>query len=184
MFLFQFYQYWLNASDEDAANYIRIFTLFDRNEIEALEKEHAEAPNQRKLQKTLAKDITVRVHSEQDYEMAIRASQILFGKSTNEDLSSLDERTLLSVFDGVPKTTISGEQFKNIQDVTELLSEGTNGLIFSSKGEARRMIKGGGVSVNKVKISDGNQQNDFELLQDKYLLAQKGKKNYYLITVE
>lgn len=181
---YQFYQYWLNASDEDAANYIRIFTLMNRDEIESLEKEHAEAPDERKLQKALAEDITIRVHSEKDYNMAVKASQILFGKSTNEDLNSLDERTLLAVFDGVPQATISNERFQEIADVTELLSEAIDGLIFSSKGEARRMIQGGGVSVNKMKISDGKQKAQFDLLQDKYLLAQKGRKNYYLITIE
>lgn len=181
---YKFYQYWLNASDEDASNYIRIFTLFDKDYIEALEKEHAEAPHLRKLQQALAKDITIRVHSAEDYEMAVKASEILFGKSTTEDLASLDEQTLLSVFEGVPQTKIDKNTLGSVADVTELLSETSNGIIFSSKGEARRMIKGGGVSINKTKVSSPEQPVDFELLQGKYLLAQKGKKNYFLIHVE
>ncbi len=180
---YQFYQYWLNASDEDAANYIRIFTLFSKEEIEALEKEHAEAPHLRKLQQVLAKDITVRVHSEEEYEMAVKASNILFGKSTTEDLNSIDEKTLLSVFEGVPQTEITRSALEQSGDLTTLLSETTNGIIFKSKGEARRMIQGGGVSVNKKKVSDPNEKANVDLLQGKYLLAQKGKKNYYLVTV-
>lgn len=180
---YKFYQYWLNASDEDAANFIRIFTLFDQEHIEAIEKEHAEAPHMRKLQQALAKDITIRVHSEEDYEMAVKASEILFGKSTTEDLASLNEQTLLSVFEGVPQTEISKEAFQQTANVTDLLSENTSGIIFASKGEARKMIKGGGVSINKAKVNDPNDAVNFELLQGKYLLAQKGKKNYYLIHV-
>ncbi|MEM6523750.1 MAG: tyrosine--tRNA ligase [Bacteroidota bacterium] len=181
---YQFYQYWLNASDEDAANYIRIFTLLSKSEIESIESNHNEAPHERLLQQALAKDITVRVHSIEDYEMAIKASTILFGKSTTEDLVALDERTLLAVFDGVPQTKIAKSALSNINDVTTLLSEITDGMVFKSKGEARRMIQGGGVSINKQKISDPNRAADFDLLQGKYLLAQKGKKNYYLIVAE
>ncbi|UII19502.1 tyrosine--tRNA ligase [Fulvivirga ligni] len=181
---YKFYQYWLNTSDEDAANYIRIFTLLGKDEIEALEKEHQEAPHLRQLQQVLAKDITIRVHSEEDYEMAVKASQILFGKSTTEDLESVDEDTLLSVFEGVPQVQISAAALAECANVTDLLSEVTDSLVFSSKGEARKMIKGGGVSINKTKIEDTAQECNFKLLQEKYLLAQKGKKNYYLIIVE
>ena len=181
---YQFYQYWLNASDEDAANYIRIFTLLSKGEIEAIEKEHNEAPRQRLLQQALAKDITTRVHSTEDYEMAEKASNILFGKSTTDDLVALDERTLLAVFDGVPQTTITKSDLKNVNNVTTFLAETTNGIVFKSKGEARRMIQGGGVSINKQKVSDPNGAADFDLLQAKYLLIQKGKKNYYLIIAE
>ncbi|MEQ9168442.1 MAG: tyrosine--tRNA ligase [Fulvivirga sp.] len=180
---YEFYQYWLNASDVDAANYIRIFTLKSKEEIEALEKEHAEAPHMRKLQLALAEDITIRTHSKEALESAIKASQILFGKSTTEDLASLDERTFLSVFDGVPQTEISKSDFDNADDVTTFLSQTIEGLIFKSKGEARRMIQEGGVSINKVKIDSPDQKVDFKLLQGKYLLAQKGKKNYYVICV-
>ncbi|MEQ8926403.1 MAG: tyrosine--tRNA ligase [Fulvivirga sp.] len=180
---YEFYQYWLNASDVDAANYIRIFTLLSKEEIEVLEKEHAEAPHLRKLQEALAKDITIRVHSERDYESAVKASQILFGKSTTEDLVNLDEKTFLSVFKGVPQANITKADLEKSGDVTTLLSESTGGIIFKSKGEARKMIQGGGVSINKTKIISPNDGVNFNLLQGKYLLAQKGKKNYYIIHV-
>ena len=180
---YKFYQYWLNASDEDAANYIRIFTLKSQNEIEALEKEHADAPHLRLLQKVLGEEITIRVHSEADYEMALKASQILFGKSTTENLASLDEDTLLAVFEGIPQTEVTKAQLSEVLNITDFLSETTNQIVFTSKGEARKMIQGGGVSVNKSKITDPNQAVQFDLLQDKYLLVQKGKKNYYLISV-
>jgi len=181
---YKFYQYWLNASDEDAKNYIRIFTLLEKEAIEAIEKEHEEAPHARALQNAIAKDITIRVHSEEDYEMAVKASNILFGKSTTADLETLDEDTLLAVFEGVPKTSISQDTFESAENVTDLLTDASNNLVFPSKGEARRMIKGGGVSINKTKLSSAEQAVDFKLLQDKYLLAQKGKKNYFLIAVE
>jgi len=124
---------------------------------------------------------STKVHSQEDLDMAIKASEILFGKSTTEDLNSLDEKTLLSVFEGVPQFEISRDRLANLPDVTELLSEASNGVVFTSKGEARRMIKGGGVSINKSRIADPQQKVDFQLLQDKYLLIQKGKKNYYLM---
>lgn len=180
---YKFYQFWFNASDEDAANYIRIFTLKSQEEIEALEKEHAEAPHLRVLQKELGKDITVRIHSEEDYEMALKASQLLFGKSTTKDLISLDEDTLLAVFDAVPQVEVTKKQLSETDNITSLLSETTSQIIFSSKGEARKMIQGGGVSINKSKVTDPNQTVNFDLLQGKYLLVQKGKKNYYLISV-
>lgn len=181
---YKFYQYWLNASDEDAANYIRIFTLFSQEEIEALEKEHAEAPHMRTLQKALAKDITIRVHSEADYNMALKASNILFGKSTSEDLESLDEQTLLAVFDGVPQVEISKADLEATQGPIDLLSTVTEGIIFKSKGEARKMIQGGGVGINKSKLQGIDSQPEIKLLSDKYFLVQKGKKNYYLVTVK
>jgi len=178
---YKFYQYWVNVSDEEASNYTRIFTLMDQKEIEELEKEHQQAPHLRKLQKALARDITTKVHSPADLDMAVKASEILFGKSTTDDLNSLDEKTLLSVFEGVPQFEISRDRLASLPDVTELLSEASNGVVFSSKGEARRMIKGGGVSINKARITTPEQKIDFQLLQDKYLLIQKGKKNYYLM---
>lgn len=181
---YKFYQYWLNVSDQDAANFIRIFTHFTREEIDGLITEHATTPHLRKLQQTLAKDITIRVHSSEDYETAVKASNILFGNSTNEELQSLDEETLLSVFEGVPQTTISRSALENAGTITDLLSTVTNSLVFPSKGEARKMIQAGGVSINKTKVEDANQKAAFTLLQNKYLLAQKGKKNYYLIVVE
>ena len=180
---YKFYQYWLNTSDEDASNFIRIFTLLEKGEIEALEEQHAEAPHMRTLQKALAEDVTRRIHSEEDLQMAIKASGILFGKSTTEDLASLDEATLLSVFEGVPQVTIQSSEFENTSNYIDLLSEVTQSVIFPSKGEARRMLQGGGISINKVKIEDMNTKPEITLLQNKYFLAQKGKKNYYLITI-
>jgi tyrosyl-tRNA synthetase len=181
---YKFYQYWLNTSDEDAANFVKIFTQLQRDEIESLLTEHAAAPHLRKLQQVLAKDITIRVHSENEYNTAIKATNILFGNSTTEELQSLDEETLLAVFEGVPQTTISKYALENSQSITDLLSVTTGSLVFPSKGEARKMIQAGGVSINKTKISDANAKATFTLLQNKYLLAQKGKKNYYLIIVD
>jgi tyrosyl-tRNA synthetase len=181
---YKFYQYWLNVSDDDAANFIRIFTQLSKTDIDGLIAEHAAAPHLRKLQQTLAKDITIRVHSQSDYDSAIKASNILFGNSTTDDLQSLDENMLLSVFEGVPQAKISKDAMAETANITDLLSAVTGNLIFPSKGEARKMIQAGGVSINKVKVEDGNQKPDFKLLQNKYLLAQKGKKNYYLIVVE
>ncbi len=180
---YKFYQYWLNASDADASNYIRIFTLLSKEGIEALEKEHNEAPHVRVLQKALASEITTRVHSKEDLEMAIKASSILFGKSTTQDLQELDEATLLAVFEGVPQVTVK----KNVLNcsLVDFLSETTSNTIFASKGEARRMLKGGGVSINKQKPGqDADSRLEVELLQNKYILVQKGKKNYYLVIVE
>lgn len=181
---YKFYQYWLNTSDEDAANFIKIFTQLTKEEIEALVSEHGKAPHLRALQTELAKEITVRVHSQEDYDTAIKASSILFGNSVTEDLQSLDEETLLAVFEGVPQVVINKSSLVGCGTVTDLLSEVTKSTIFPSKGEARKMIQGGGVSINKIKLTDVNQKPEFTLLQNKYLLAQKGKKNYYLIIVE
>jgi tyrosyl-tRNA synthetase len=181
---YKFYQYWLNVSDEDAATFIKIFTQLSKEEIDGLVNEHSQAPHLRKLQSTLAKDITVRVHSLQDFDNAVKASNILFGSSTTDDLQSLDEDTLLSVFEGVPQTTITRDELNSTPSVTDLLSTVTKGMVFPSKGEARKMIQAGGVSINKTKLEDVNQKPEFALLQKKYLLAQKGKKNYYLIVVE
>lgn len=181
---YKFYQYWLNTSDEDASNFIRIFTLKDKAEIDSLSAEHATAPHLRVLQTALAKDITARVHSTADLEQAIKASSILFGNSVTEDLVNLDEDTLLAVFEGVPQVTISKSTYQSANTVTDLLSDLTQATIFPSKGEARKMIQGGGVSINKIKLTDVAAKPSFSLLQNKYLLAQKGKKNYYLIIVE
>lgn len=179
---YKFYQYWINSSDEDVEKYIKIFSLKSREEIEDLIAEHKEAPHQRLLQRSLAEELTERVHSKEDLDTAIKASSILFGKSTTEDLASLDEKTLLQVFEGVPQTEVKKSELEG-NDVTTFLSETTKNIIFKSKGEARKMIQGGGVSLNKAKVTAPDQSMDFELLQDKYLLAQRGKKNYYLIKV-
>ncbi len=180
---YKFYQYWINASDEDVKNYIRIFTTKSKDEIEVLEKEHDGAPHLRILQKSLGEDITIRVHGKEELDNAISASQILFGKSVKEELETLNEDTLLSVLEGVPQVSLSHDQLRNVENVTDLLSTSTSGEIFQSKGEARKMIQGGGVSINKEKLKSFDQAVDFTLLHDKYLLIQKGKKNYYLLSV-
>jgi tyrosyl-tRNA synthetase len=181
---YAFYQFWLNVSDEDASKYIRIFTVLDQETITRLEAEHATAPHLRTLQKEIAKQVTTMVHSEADYEMAVKASEILFGKSSTEDLASLDERTFLAVFDGVPQVQISKEEYDGIENILDLFGEKTHAQIFPSKGEARKMIQGGGVSINKEKLGDPNAPLTFSLLQGKYLLIQKGKKNYYILEVK
>jgi tyrosyl-tRNA synthetase len=177
---YKFYQFWLNASDEDAANWIRIFTLLSKEEIESLAAEHALAPHTRVLQKALAKDITIRVHSEADYEQAVEASAILFGQGTAEALAKLEEATFLDIFEGVPNYTIALNDFETGFSVIELLAEKTQ--IFPSKGEARKMLQGGGVSINKQKVEDVELKvMANSLINGKYLLVQKGKKNYFLI---
>ena len=178
---YTFYQFWLNTSDEDAAKYIRVFTLYNEKEIGELLKKQSEAPHLRELQKALAKEITIRVHSEDDYNQAVEASQILFGKGTTESLKKLDERTLLSVFEGVPQSEISCEVIVNRIGIVDFLAEST--AIFPSKGEARRMLKDNGVSVNKQKVNDAYEISGIDLLNNKYILIQKGKKNYFLVKV-
>jgi tyrosyl-tRNA synthetase len=181
---YKFYQYWLNASDEDAINFIKIFTTKKKEEIDALIIEHSQAMHLRKLQTELAKEICVRVHSQAEYDAAVKASSILFGNSVTEDLENLDEETLLSVLEGVPQSIVSKVAYQATNSITDLLSEATGGSIFASKGEARRLIQGGGVSVNKIKISDPSAKPEFRLLLGKFLLAQKGRRNYYLIEVK
>ncbi|GMQ28497.1 tyrosine--tRNA ligase [Algoriphagus confluentis] len=181
---YAFYQFWLNVSDEDASKYIRIFTTLSKEEIEALETQHAQAPHLRLLQKEIAKQVTTMVHSPEDYEMAVKASEILFGKSSTKDLASLDERTFLAVFEGVPQVQLSSSDYAEIDQVLELFGEKTQGQIFPSKGEARKMIQGGGLSINKEKVNDPNGALNFDLLQGKYLLIQKGKKNYFILEVK
>lgn len=177
---YHFYQFWLNASDSDAANYIRIFTTLSKEEIEHIESEHARAPHLRALQLSLAKDITVRVHSQTDFEAAIEASEILFGKGTNESLAKLSEKDLLNIFEGVPRFDFSRSLLENNVSFIDLLA--THTRVFESKGEAKKMIAQGAVSINKNKISDGLSFADVSLLiAGKYLLVQKGKKNYFLL---
>ncbi|MDA9325273.1 tyrosine--tRNA ligase [Flavobacteriales bacterium] len=177
---YKFYQFWLNSSDEDAKKYIKIFTLKTEKEIDGIIKEHVISPNLRLLQKELAKDITIRVHGQLDLNMALKASSILFGKSTSEDLKGLDESTLLSVFEGVPQFNISKKDL--LVGLLDLLAEKTS--IFQSKGEARRMIKSNAVSINKEKISEDFKLSENSLMNTKYILVQKGKKNYFLIIVK
>lgn len=179
---YAFYQFWLNLSDEDAARFIRIFTLKTEEEILELEKQHAADPSQRILQKALAKDITIKVHSEEDYNAAIEASQILFGKGTTKTLKKLDEQTFLSVFDGVPQFKISKADIENGIGIIDLLAEKTQ--VLASKGEVRRALKENSLSINKEKIKEDYIANSSCLLNNKYILVQKGKKNYYIIVVE
>ncbi len=176
---YAFYQFWLNCSDEDSKRYIRIFTLFSQPEIEAMELEQEQAPHLRALQKALAKDLTIRVHGEAEYQQAVEASEILFGKGTTETLRQLDEKTLLAVFDGVPQSEISRTELEAGIGMVDFLSEKTG--IFASKGEARRMLKEGGVQVNKEKAVEEATVTSAQLLNKKYLLVQKGKKNYFLV---
>jgi tyrosyl-tRNA synthetase len=178
---YKFYQFWLNASDDDAKKWIRIFTLNSKEEIEALEKEHDEAPHMRPLQKTLAEELTVRVHSREDYDAAVEASQILFGKGTTETLKNLSEEMLLSVFEGVPQSEVPADHITSSTGILEFLAESTS--IFASKGEARRMIKDNAVSVNKEKVKDDFVVAEKDLLNEKYVLVQKGKKNYFLVRI-
>lgn len=178
---YAFYQFWLNTSDADAEKYIKIFTLFSEEEVKELVARHNEAPHMRELQKVLAKDITIRVHSEADYEAAIEASQILFGKATTEALRKLDERTFLSVFEGVPQFEVSASDLENTIGVIDFLAEKTQ--VFNSKGEARRMLKDNGVSINKAKVKDSYSVSASDLLNQKYILIQKGKKNYFLVVI-
>ncbi len=180
---YKFYQFWLNTSDEDAENYIKIFTLLGKDEIDGLVAKHNEAPHMRELQKKLAEEVTVMVHSRADYEMAVEASQILFGSGTAESLRKLDEQTFLSVFEGVPQFSISKSALAEGVNVVDLLAD--HAAVFPSKGELRRTIKGNGLSINKEKTGDQDLvvNNDF-LIDEKYILVQKGKKNYYLLIAE
>ena len=176
---YKFYQFWLNSSDEDSKNYIKIFTLKTQQEIEKLITEHNKTPHLRILQKAIAEEVTIRVHSAEDLKMAIKASSILFGKSTAEDLKSLDEGTFLSVFEGVTQFEISKADLNS--GILDVLAGKTQ--TFSSKGDARRMIEANSVSINKEKITEDFQLSEKDLLNGKYILAQKGKKNYFLIIV-
>jgi len=180
---YKFYQFWINASDEDAEKYIKIFTTLDRDTIENLIKEHKEAPHLRKLQKVLAREVTIMVHSEADYRTAVDASEILFGNSTSETLRRIDENTFLSVFEGVPLFDIEAEILVKGVPFSELATE--NCGIFHSKGDLRRTVQGGGVSVNKEKVSNAEMLIDSSsLINGKYIIVQKGKKNYSLIRVK
>lgn len=176
---YAFYQFWLNQNDADVPRLLRVFTLYSKEEIEEIEKQHTEAPHLRIAQKALGKDVTIRVHGEEQYELAIKAADILFGKGTLETLQSLDENTFTSVFEGVPQTEITKEELENCQNVLDLISVATRNEVYPSKGEARRAIQGNGVSINKVKISDEKlATSELQLLQGKYLLIGKGKKNH------
>lgn len=177
---YKFYQFWLNVSDADAARYIKIFTSLSREEIEALTAEHETAPHLRVLQKRLAKEVTIMVHSEEDYNAAVDASNILFGNATSDALKKLDEDTLLAVFEGVPQFEVSKDAVSAGVKAVDLFTD--NAAVFASKGEMRKLVQGGGVSLNKEKLEAFDQViTSADLLDEKYLLVQRGKKNYYLI---
>ena len=178
---YKFYQFWLNVSDDDAERYIKIFTSLEKDVIDALVKEHSEDPGRRVLQKRLAEEVTVMVHSQAALDMAIEASNILFGKSTKESLLKLDEQTLLDIFEGVPQYEVSMSQIN--RPAVELFTQ--DAPVFASKGEMRKLVQGGGVSVNKEKLAAFDREiTADDLIDGKYLLVQRGKKNYYLITVK
>lgn len=177
---YQFYQFWLNVSDADAERYIKIFTMLSKEEIEAAAAAHAEAPHMRTLQKLLAKEITTMVHGEEEYNKAVAASEMLFGNATSEALKSLDEKTFLQVFDGVPTFDVPAGKFP--LNIIDLLAVETS--VFTSKGECRKMIQANGVSINKEKVADINAQiGEESFIDGKYILAQQGKKKYFLIKV-
>ncbi len=178
---YAFYQFWLNASDADAENYIKIFSIKSREEIEALIAEHAEAPFKRALQKALAEEITVRVHSQADLDNALAASQILFGKATEDQLRSLDRATLESVFEGVPQFELAASNLEGGLDIVVALAEHT--AVFPSKGEARKMVQGNGVAINKTKVGVDKVLTKDDVVAGGLIIVQKGKKNYFLVKV-
>ena len=180
---YKFYQFWLNVSDADAAKYIKIFTALSKEEIADLEAEQAAAPHLRPLQKRLAKEVTIMVHSEEDYNAAVEASNILFGNATSEALKKLDEDTLLAVFEGVPQFEVSMDEFATGIKAVDLFTE--KAAVFPSKGEMRKLVQSGGVSVNKEKLAAADEVvTSASLLNNKYLLVQKGKKNYFLLIIK
>ena len=180
---YQFYQFWLNVSDEDAERYIKIFTMLDRQTIDALIAAHREAPHLRELQKTLAREITCMIHSEEEYRKAVEASGILFGNATADALRRIDERTFLQVFDGVPQFEVPASTLAGGVNFIALCTE--HASVFPSKGEARKLIQGGGISLNKEKVTAVDAiVSASDLISGKYLLVQKGKKNYFLIVVK
>ncbi len=180
---YKFYQFWLNVSDEDAQRYIKIFTSLGQEEINALIEQHQQAPHLRALQKRLAQEVTVMVHSQEAYESAVEASNILFGNATSDTLKKIEEDTLLAVFEGVPQFTLKRDDLQEGIKIMHLLTD--NAQVFPSKGELRKLIQSGGVSLNKEKVTDQEMLISLEhLLNDKYLLVQKGKKNYFLLIFE
>jgi tyrosyl-tRNA synthetase len=177
---YQFYQFWLNATDEDSPRLIRVFTLLSREEIEELERQHAEAPHLRILQKALAQDVTIRVHGQAGFDLAVKASEVLYGKATLETLQQIQADEFEVIFEGVPQTELTAEDLEQAQNLTDLLSVATRGEVYASKGEARRAISQNAVSINKNKVSDPAASVPTEWLQGRYLLVSKGKKNHLL----
>jgi len=179
---YKFYQYWLNTSDVDAEKYIKIFTFLTKEQIENLVSQHSEAPHMRVLQKRLAEEITTMVHSKEELNNAIAASAILFGKSTSNDLKNLDENTFMDVFEGVPQASIARIEFENGLDMIAALSAKTGFL--ASNGEARRELKQNSISVNKEKVNENHNITLSDLINNQYVLIQKGKRNYFVLKVE
>ncbi|WP_298238602.1 tyrosine--tRNA ligase [uncultured Algibacter sp.] len=179
---YKFYQYWLNSSDEDAEKYIKIFTFLNEEAINSLIKEHAEAPHLRVLQKRLAEELTTMVHSKEDLNNAVKASSILFGKSTSDDLKALNEQTFLDVFDGVPQTEISSADIEEGLDIIAALAE--KGGFLKSNGEARRALKENSISVNKEKVKEAHKITAKDLINNKFVLLQRGKKNYFVLSIK
>lgn len=177
---YQFYQFWLNATDADCPRLIRVFTLLSHAEIDELERQHTEAPHLRILQKAIAKDVTIRVHGETGYNLAVKASEVLFGKATLDTLRSIQADEFAVIFEGVPQTEIAEEELAAAKDITELLSTTSRGEVYASKGEARRAITQNAVSLNKTKVADPAAPVALEWLQDRYVLVSKGKKNHLL----
>ncbi len=178
---YKFYQFWLNVSDEDAERYIKIFTSLDKETIEALSQEHSQDPGRRILQRKLAQEVTIMVHSREDYDMAVEASNILFGKSTKDSLLKLDEQTLLDIFEGVPRFDVNKNQLNQV--AVDFLT--LSAAVFASKGEMRKLVQAGGVSINKEKLQSFDRAITIEdFIKEKYLLVQRGKKNYFLITLK
>ncbi len=178
---YKFYQYWLNASDEDAENYIKIFTFLDKDAIEALIEEHNKAPHMRLLQKRIGEEVTVMTHGREAWENAVRASSILFGKSTAEDLKSIDEQTFLDIFEGVPQSDLSRSDLKNGIDIVDALNEKSGFL--KSNGEARRALKENSISINKEKVKEDFALSENDLIANQFILMQRGKRNYFLLKV-
>jgi tyrosyl-tRNA synthetase len=178
---YKFYQYWLNASDEDAENYIKIFTFMDKDTIEALIEEHNKAPHMRLLQKRIGEEVTVMTHGREALENAVRASSILFGKSTAEDLKSIDEQTFLDIFEGVPQSDLSRSDLKNGIDIVDALNEKSGFL--KSNGEARRALKENSISINKEKVKEDFALSENDLIANQFILMQRGKRNYFLLKV-
>lgn len=181
---YTFYQFWLNCSDEEAKRLIKVFTLLSQEAIATLTQAHQVAPHQRILQKTIAKELTTTVHSAAAYTQAAKASELLFGHATQTDLLALDEKDLLVIFTNLPQIKISKEQLARVEYVIELVTSTTQCIIFPTKGAASRMIQEGGVSINKVKVTDPYQKSDWVLLRERYLLVQRGRKDHYLIIVD
>ncbi len=180
---YKFYQFWINCTDQDCEKYVKIFSLKQKDDILSLVERHKKEPHKRILQKALAKELTVRVHSQNDCDNATKASEVLFSKDKSHTLDMLSEDIFLEIFEGVPKIKVSKSEIKN-NDIIDFLTASTNNVIFISKADLRRSIKGGGVCINKEKLQENNSLGDFHFIKNKYLVVQKGKKNYYLVVIE